>query len=139
MLTAKTEYACLALLQLAASHSDPCPMPVRELAADAKIPEGFLVQILQQLKRVGLVISTRGKSGGYRLARSPEQITIAEAIDLLEGVTKEGSNLDDPTPMATSLANVIGKADQSARDQLRSVTLSELVESANSSTEMYYI
>lgn len=139
MLSAKTEYACLALLQLAASHEEPCPMPVRTLASSARIPEGFLVQILQQLKRGGLVISTRGKSGGYRLAKPPEQISLGEAIDVLEGATQEGSNLDKPTPLAEVLAEICEQAEQAARDRLRLVTLAELVENAATPAEMYYI
>ncbi len=139
MLSAKTEYACLALLRLAAAHDEPCPMPVRTLASSARIPEGFLVQILQQLKRGGLVISTRGKSGGYRLAKTPEQISLGEALDVLEGATQQGSNLDKPTPLAEVLAKVCEEADQAAREQLRLVSLAELVENASSPVEMYYI
>lgn len=139
MLSAKTEYACLALLQLAAAHDEPCPMPVRTLASLAKIPEGFLVQILQQLKRGGLVISTRGKSGGYRLAKSPEQISLGEALDVLEGATQEGSNLDKPTPLAEVLAEVCEQAEQTAREQLRLVTLAKLAANATTPAEMYYI
>lgn len=139
MLSAKTEYACLALLQLAAAHADPCPMPVRTLASLAKIPEGFLVQILQQLKRGGLVISTRGKSGGYRLAKSPELISLGEALEILEGTKQQGSNLDEPTPLAGVLAEVCEQASQAANDQLHLVTLNDLITSATAPAEMYYI
>ena len=64
MLSAKTEYACLALTRLAAEHAAGLPVQGRRLATEEGIPEGFLVQILQELKRVGLVTSTRGACGG---------------------------------------------------------------------------
>lgn len=139
MLSAKTEYACLALLQLAAVYDEPCPMTVRQMASSARVPEGFLVQILQQLKRGGLVTSTRGKSGGYRLAKSPESITIGETLDVLEGATQRGSNLETPTPLADALADVCEQAEQTAHDRLNMVTLASLVASAATPAEMYYI
>ena len=69
-ISAKAEYACLALLALAQQGPDAPPLRIREISRIARrFPERYLVQILLQLKGAGLVASTRGAAGGYRLAR----------------------------------------------------------------------
>ena len=80
--SAKTEYACLAVLELALSYDSGEPMQVRRLATAHGIPSHFLVQILLQLKNAGLVSSTRGAAGRYRLIRSPEQVPLLELLML---------------------------------------------------------
>jgi len=89
--SAKAEYACVAMLALAASYGEPQPVTVKTIADDHGVPQRFLVQILLQLKGNGLVTSTRGALGGYQLARPPEQISLA---DIISGV--------DPPPPARS-------------------------------------
>lgn len=84
-LSAKAEYACLAVLALAGSGPEDPPLRIREIAEEHGIPERYLVQILLQLKAAGLVLSTRGASGGYRLARLPERISLAEVLSAIDG------------------------------------------------------
>ena len=72
-ISAKAEYACLAILALARPRPDDPPLRIREISEAHGIPERYLVQILLQLKGAGLVHSTRGASGGYRLARPPSR------------------------------------------------------------------
>ena len=75
-ISAKAEYACAAMLELAASYGEPQPMRIKAIADAQDISARFLVQILLQLKTAGLVASVRGAAGGYQLARSPEAIGI---------------------------------------------------------------
>ncbi len=82
-LTRKTDYALVALAYLARQERG-C-VSARDIAARVRIPLPVLMSILNQLARQGLVISTRGAKGGYRLARSPDQITLAQLIDAVEG------------------------------------------------------
>lgn len=84
--TARTEYACLAMLELAARHADPKPARLADIADKHAIPQRFLVQILLQMKAAGLVTSTRGQSGGYQLAKPPSDITLADIVGALEGL-----------------------------------------------------
>src|SRR5437868_6117456 len=58
--SAKTEYACIAMLELAASYGSGEPVRIRKIASEHGVPSRFLVQILLQLKGAGLVNSTRG-------------------------------------------------------------------------------
>ena len=60
-------------------------MLITQLASDEAIPKKFLEQILLSLKESGLVGSKKGKGGGYFLVQSPEQITLASVIRLMEG------------------------------------------------------
>ncbi len=80
VISARTEYACIAVLALAARHASGETVRIREIADPHGIPSRFLVQILLQLKGAGLVESTRGAAGGYKLAKKPEQITLGQVM-----------------------------------------------------------
>ncbi|TET53105.1 MAG: Rrf2 family transcriptional regulator [Actinobacteria bacterium] len=82
--TAKTEYAVRAIIEIALLDKDR-PAQVKEIATRQAIPERFLEQVMAALKKDGLIESTRGSQGGYRLARSAEQITLADIIQAIEG------------------------------------------------------
>jgi Rrf2 family protein len=83
--SAKAEYACLAMLALAARRPEQPPVRIREIAEAYEIPERYLVQILLQLKGSGLVQSTRGAAGGYRLAKNPEGVSVGEVLAAIDG------------------------------------------------------
>jgi Rrf2 family protein len=83
-ISAKAEYACVAMLELAANFNDGQPVRVKAIAETHGIPQRFLVQILLQLKSAGLVLSLRGALGGYQLARSPETISLAQVINAID-------------------------------------------------------
>jgi Rrf2 family transcriptional regulator, cysteine metabolism repressor len=84
-ISAKAEYACLAVLALARHGPAAPPMRIREISESSAIPERYLVQILLQLKAAGLVVSTRGASGGYHLARPASAISLTEVLTAIEG------------------------------------------------------
>ena len=75
--SAKAQYACIAMLELAGNYQEPQLLQVKTIADTHGISPRFLVQILLQLKVHGLVRSVRGASGGYQLARSPEEIALS--------------------------------------------------------------
>lgn len=83
---AKVDYGLRALLSLAAAGS---PQTTEQLAEDQGLPPRFLGAILAELRRAGLVASQRGAEGGYRLARSPSEITCADVIRVLDGPLAE--------------------------------------------------
>lgn len=93
-LSAKTEYASLAMLELARRQHDEEPVRIREIADAHGVPSRFLVQILLQLKAAGLVASTRGASGGYRLARDAAAITLADIRDVFEAAVDISTAVD---------------------------------------------
>lgn len=79
---AKAEYALRALLTLAASDRS---MSAEHLAQDQELPAKFLGAILSDLRRGGLVTSQRGPEGGFRLARDPDEVTIADVLRVVSG------------------------------------------------------
>lgn len=83
--TAKAEYACLAVMALAQQGPNAPPLRIREISESHGIPERYLVQILLHLKGAGLVVSTRGASGGYQLAKHPDTISVREILVAVEG------------------------------------------------------
>jgi len=82
--SAKAEYAVLAMLELATRHADTKPIQLKVIVDAHGIPDRFLVQILLQLKGAGLVHSTRGAAGGYQLARRPDEISLADIINVID-------------------------------------------------------
>lgn len=83
-LSARSEYALLALLDLARRHGEG-PQTTAALARRNDIPHPYLEQILGALRKAGYVRSRRGPGGGQTLARPPEQISVAEVLRLLDG------------------------------------------------------
>lgn len=126
--SAKADYACLAMLALAARRPDDPPARIREIAEAHAIPERYLVQILLQLKGAGLVQSTRGAAGGYRLARSPDQINLGEVLAAIDGPTEPPREPQEPT--ARALAAVWREAFEAERAVFFGTTLADLVETA---------
>ena len=79
-ISAKAEYACAAMLELATQHGQPKPVRIQSIADTTGISSRFLVQILLQLKGAGLVASVRGALGGYQLVRAPDKVSLADIV-----------------------------------------------------------
>lgn len=77
-------YAILAVHRLACMV-DQRPMQGREIAAECGIPLDYLLKILQQLSKSRIVTSSRGRSGGFQLHRSPRQISVLDIIEAIDG------------------------------------------------------
>lgn len=101
--TARTEYACLAMLELACRFADPKPVRLTDIAEKNAIPQRFLVQILLQLKTAGLVTTSRGKAGGYKLGKPPEEITLADIVGALENLAEA----EDRTAVGSGLSRTL--------------------------------
>lgn len=84
-ISAKGEYAILALLDLAKSYENGDVRTLEQISSEQCVPHPFLVQILLELKRANLVESRRGAGGGYRLARHPKDVKLGEVIRLVDG------------------------------------------------------
>jgi len=79
------DYASRALLSLALHQDDSGPTTVRDIAERTGLPQPYLEQILLALKGAGLVRSKRGVGGGYVLARTPDEINLAEILRAVDG------------------------------------------------------
>jgi Rrf2 family protein len=83
-ISTRCHYAIKALVRLALSYGG-APVQSRDIAAFGGIPGKYLEQVMHDLRQGGLVSSTRGKNGGYVLARLPDTITFAEVRELIDG------------------------------------------------------
>ena len=133
-ISAKAEYACVAMLELAANCDSVEPVPVRTIAARHGVPPRFLVQILLQLKAAGLVASTRGAAGGYRLACPPEGVSLGQIMDVMGCSTSTtigtGPNASPDSPAVKVLMRAWEDVNAKVSEMLGGITLAELVDFA---------
>jgi Rrf2 family protein len=140
-ISAKAEYACVAMLELAASFGDPQPVRIKAIADAQGIPQRFLVQILLQLKTAGLVSSVRGAAGGYQLARPPEAISLAAVINAIDDRTltpRSALGESSRTPAVASLLAVWKEVQTEEHRLLQKLTLAELVRRAQQGNSLSY-
>src|SRR5215211_8291097 len=83
-ITSKSPYAVRALAELARSGGAG-PVPIGEIARRREIPVQFLEGLFATLRRAGILHSQRGVKGGYSFARPPDEVTVLEVVELLEG------------------------------------------------------
>ena len=82
--SAKSDYALRALIEIAA-REDSRPVSAEQLGKAQDIPHGFLQAILADLRKAGILVSQRGQSGGWRFARSPGEVSVADVIRAVDG------------------------------------------------------
>jgi len=125
--SAKAEYACIAMLELAASYGEPQPVRIKTIAENHRIPQRFLVQILLQLKGAGLVASIRGAAGGYQLARRPDQISLADVINVIDRQPRaKASNHGTLTPVTEALRSIWADIEAEEQRMLEELSLTDL-------------
>ncbi len=134
------DYASRALLSLAMSGSAEGPTPVRDIAEKTGLPQPYLEQILLSLKGAGLVRSKRGVGGGYILARSPSEITLAEILRAVDGPITLGDFGEPHTAGACDhegqcvLLSIWNKVGSEMRILLENYTLADISAIATGST-----
>ncbi len=94
-LSTRVRYGCRAMVDLAMHRGDG-PVSLQVLAEEQDIPERYLAKIIQDLRRSGIIRSVRGAHGGYSLSRAPEQITLLDVWEALEGPVCPVECLDEP-------------------------------------------
>jgi Rrf2 family protein len=140
-ISAKAEYACVAMLELAANYAEPQPVRIKAIADAQGIPQRFLVQILLQLKTAGLVASVRGAAGGYQLARPPESISLAQVITAIDDRTltpRSALGEGNRSPAVQALLGVWRELQAEEQRRLEKLTLAELLRRAQQTNELSY-
>lgn len=143
-LSCKSEYALLALLELAAHFSSGEPLQIRQIAAEQNIPDRYLEQLLAILRRANLVRSQRGARGGYLLAREPWKITLLEVVNCIEGIEAQTTEItrEPKSVEGMVIREVWYEAGQAASAVLQKYTLQDIAEKRDSRRQldfMYYI
>lgn len=126
-----TDYGTVLLAHLAAHQANVCS--AADVAQSTGIAPPTVSKLLKSLARAGLVTSTRGANGGYRLARPPQDITAADVIDALEGpvsITEcSASDGDCEHEHVCSVGGAWQRINVAIRRALQDVTLNDLVRS----------
>jgi Rrf2 family protein len=118
----KAEYALRALVAIAKRPTSR-PVSIQELAEGDEIPLKFLEQILLALKNGGFLASKRGVGGGYRLAKAPDQVSLAEVLELIDGPLRPLAD----APRSTGLARTLAELEDLVEGFLADHTIADLV------------
>jgi len=138
-LSVRGEYALRAMQVLARDYQeDDAVVRIQEISDKQNIPKRFLEQILNDLKSAGIVMSKRGVAGGYRLKRSPDQITLAEIIRHIEGPLAPVSCVSEkyyekcscPDESRCAIRSVMKEVRDSIVQVMQATTLGHLAERA---------
>jgi Rrf2 family protein len=135
-LSHKLEYACRVLAQLARTHGQDKLAHIDELAEAEKIPANYLVQILNELRNAGLIVSKRGKQGGYALSKGPERIGLNEIVTAVDGELLE-RNFEDTGHSGKRVAHIWSEIGVEFEKKISSYTLEAFV--VEDTNDMYYI
>jgi Rrf2 family cysteine metabolism transcriptional repressor len=131
VITTKSPYAVRALAELA-RRGQATPVPIGEIARAREIPVQFLEGLFATLRRAGILQSQRGVKGGYSFARPPEEITVLEVVELLEGELGSDASANGAvwTDAVDAVKNVLGGS-----------TIAEVAEreAHAAGAQMYYI
>ncbi|MDH3443892.1 MAG: Rrf2 family transcriptional regulator [Deltaproteobacteria bacterium] len=141
--SSKGHYGILALAELVANYRRDQAVQLREIAENQGIPMQYLGQIMVLLKRGNLVRGTRGPTGGYILARPPENISVKEILQVLEGpeagIDVNSRRHGQPLPMVSRrLMETWSRGLQAMEMILDETTLADLCRS-EAPPLMYYI
>lgn len=140
--SAKTEYGLVALIELAGAQPQDTPLQVGEICRRQGIPDRYLEQILTSLRKAGLLRSIRGPRGGYRLARHPAEISVAEVVGCLEPASQPERQGDRSTTEFSVVASLGRQVDQARARLLEASTLQQLLderEARRQPPQMFYI
>ncbi len=118
--SAKSDYALRALIELSA-RSDGSPVSAEELGRLQDIPHGFLQAILADLRRAGIVLSQRGQAGGWKMAREPRDVTVADVIRAVDGPLVSVHGVRPEAVSYNETADVLQHVWIAARRSLREV------------------
>jgi len=121
-------YALQATLQLARENKTE-PIPCSQLAANGHMPERFLLQILRNLVTHGILRSTRGVDGGYSLGRRPDQISVLDVIEAIDGPMNTEVTLSEgmSDEYHDRLRSELKRVTSTARQQLEAIKVSRLI------------
>jgi Rrf2 family protein len=145
-LNSRTTYGVQALYDMA-FHGDGRSVQAREVSERQGIPLRYLEQILQELRRAGLVDAKRGPGGGYALSRAPEDVRLAEVVVALDGPLDSLLSSDAPGGDGAQVIDGLGRELASAlMGLLGAVTVRDLVTRAEAlglartgASPMYFI
>ena len=135
-ISSRCDYALRAVVELARRARNDVPLTATAIAAEQNIPEKYLVHILLQLKRAGIVSSVRGAQGGYLLVQLPGAISLLDVVTAVEGPILE------PLPGVDSASGEVVTAwrtvARTLSESLAGVSIQSILDEATR-PDMYFI
>ena len=135
-LSTKGRYGVKAMVDLAINYGEE-PVSIKSISERQSISEYYLEQLFSTLRRAELIKSIRGAQGGYILNRSPEQITIHQIIEVLEGPIEVSNCLEDAAcnNIDCCATRLLWKKIKDSIDSVTSsITLKDIVDDYNKMT-----
>ncbi len=125
-ISSKGNYGLRAVFDLALHYGEGVVQSA-DIASRQDIPESYLVQLLNLLRKAGLVRSVRGPRGGHELIRRPEEITVGAVLEVLEGpIRLTGEPSESEYGAQDVLREVYERLEAAVEEVLTSVTLDDL-------------
>jgi Rrf2 family protein len=123
-------YAVHAMVRLA-NNTKVSPVTSKKLAQQSGMPERFLLLVLQDLSKYGILRATRGSTGGFTLTQRPDEIPLLDVIEAVEGPIVAALPTKDKSPnqTGTRLFDVLQGITDNARRELQAVKIGDLVAS----------
>src|SRR5512144_3437238 len=118
--SAKSDYALRALIEIAA-QADDAPISAEEVGRRQEIPSGFLLAILADLRRAEIVSAQRGQAGGWRMARDPGDVSVADVMRAVDGPLVSVYDMRPEAVSYSGRAEVLQLVWIAARSSLREV------------------
>lgn len=115
------------------------PVPLRQIAADKKLSEAYLEQLVSPLRNSGLIKSVRGAHGGYMLTKPPHLISAGDVIRVLEGPIQPVEGIENEAPPQRELWSRIRDAVKTVLDTTSIEDLASYNEESSPDGYMYYI
>lgn len=131
LISTKGRYALRVLTDMA-EHQTEGYVPLKEIAQRQEISEKYLESVVKSLVKDGVLVGLRGKGGGYRLSKAPDQVTVGSILRLTEGTLSPVSCLEEgATPCAKMAScrtlNLWQGLDQVIYEYLESYTIADLM------------
>ncbi len=144
-ISAKSKYAVRALVELA-QHNEGLPVPIGDIASKRDIPLQFLEQLFSSLRKAGILNSHRGVRGGFSFKRLPEDVSVLDVIEILDGnIAPAACTIGAACDKAERCAvrDVWTDAKSSLEGVLAGATIADLADKElvlqDQAKEMYYI
>lgn len=135
-ISSRCDYACRAIVQLALLPPDEATITATSIAEKRNIPEKYLVHILLELKKAGLVASVRGAQGGYKLAKKASDISLLDIVLAVDGPLMSPPPCEDDT--SGELMQTWGDAGKEMERVLGQITVQSIADRSNKAN-MYFI
>jgi len=141
-LSTKGRYGTRLMLELAL-HYGSGPIPLKDIAECQNISEKYLGNLIPSLKASGLIKSTQGAHGGYYLAKPPQDITLGEVVESVEGEMTLVECVNTPKTCNRSSSCVVREVWKEMQEKmmrcLNSITLKDMVDKRTQQTLVYNI